>query len=336
MGKVFTQWEVADGRIPEPGAHEQAALFIMSDLIRAYDETEVFDLSKPDEIPAFGLASGMVYGSVAMGVANRRSDLDVLLNYHPDYSAEIIPRIGEVIKTIRQRFAVPVEPNIYPVNALYDPRKHSVDPLFAEHLIAIQYQEGHPWSYGWPVDGLAYSNNRLDFSDSDRIRSIALAYVNAKRSQFARAIAHGDQINFPVLQRALELPTALGRKILAATYEEKIGDEIISGDRTQVRELLFKRLEEIEWPEVGEAAIKPLKWLLDRDEEYSSLLEQAINGEITNEEYEAWLRAIVPEAYFAAHQACLAWDNILGDDLDRRPYGKETQQLNLIDDAEVY
>lgn len=325
MGKIYSPEEVASGWIPEIGSHEQAARFIMDELIKP---ELINDIVLADGYVSTPYAeSGMVYGSVAMGAANRRSDLDVLLNYHDNEAGLVLPRIASVLQSAEEQFKVHPEANIYPVGVLGDPRQHTIDALFAEHLIAIQAQDEPRWSYNWPVDSLIVSDYRVDFEDKDRIRAIALRYVSAKATQFARAIVgYRDKPDYRVLQRALELPTALGRKILAATYDYEIGDEVISGDRRRVREMLFERLEMIDWPGVSEHGIEPLARLEACNEDYTELLERAISGDVKIEEYAGWINERVPEAYLLAYRATGMWSEILSLNLDRKKYDEEMKQ----------
>lgn len=330
MGRVYSPKDVMLERVPEIGAHEQAARFIMTELIEAHDSYVLNNPVTPEEPgPPFGIDSGMIYGSVAMGSANRRSDLDVLINYADNHAESILPHIGSVFRQVEERFGVFIEPNLLPVGALFDSRQHSIDPLFAEHLIAVQQQKEPRWSYNWPVNALMLSEQRLDPEDQERTRAIALRYVRAKSTLFVRAwVGHreGAGLNLHALQRALELPTALGRKILAATCDGEISDELISGNRAGVRQMLFERLETIDWPGVTETGMEPMTRLQAHDEEYSELLEGAINGNVSIKDYEAWIRAQVPNAYFLALVTSKVWSDILSKNLDRRKYEEEMKR----------
>lgn len=210
MGKVFSPEEVGAGLVPEVGAQQQAARFLLDSLFApvtngTYQGRE-------------GVAAGLVYGSTTFG-PNRRSDLDVLITYDPNRATEALPIIRQVIAETEGRFHTPVEAKVLYLGSLASHLEDNNDPLYMSHLLNVQRCKPQ-WSRNDPVP--------LDsevYPPRTRLVELALQYCSTKVRQFAWGVNEVNPMYDVIMQRALELPGAIGRKVLAATVDIE-GDDL--------------------------------------------------------------------------------------------------------------
>lgn len=312
MGRVFTPEAVANHDVPEVGAHEKAGRFILNQLFEPQDYWTDQDRTA-FSIDGNGIDSGLVYGSTALGKAGLRSDVDILLNYHANKTDRAFPLIRDVFQVAENDFNVPIEPHVLPVGALFNPLEHSIDPLFAEHLIAVQYQNEPRWSYNWPVDGLQFY--RIEATDEERLRAIAVRYASGKSRQFAKAVVgYRGEADLHVLQRALELPGAIGRKVIAAT--RKADEEAPNlGDKHGMSDITIQKLGQFA-PEWYRRAVDYQGYLHNLDQSYDQLLRSALDGDTTVEAYGGWLQENYLYACKMAHEVAYVWSQIVSCRMD--------------------
>lgn len=311
MGRIFTAEAVAHHHIPEPGAHQEAGRFILDQLFEPRDEwtnEEKFAFI----IDGNGVESGLVYGSTALGSAGLRSDVDILLNYHASYANTVFPLIRDLFETAERTYNVPVEANVLPVGALYSPLEHSIDPLFAQHLLTVQYLEEPRWSYNWPVDAIQFTPLGEDL---EQLRAIAIRYASGKSRQFTRALINfRGEADLLVMQRALELPGAIGRKVIAATQEH--GDEDLDlGDKHVLSDVTLERLTQLSQGWFTQATLYH-QYLFNLDKTYNQILQSAIEGDTAVEDYTEWIQENYLHACKMAQEVAYAWSQIIGRRLD--------------------
>lgn len=290
MGRVFPSEQIFKLEIPEPGAHARAGKYIL----------ERFDNEGGSGLSIDG---AMVYGSTALGTASLRSDVDLFIAYNPGDADETLLKIRTILGDAEQIYHVPIESHALDTVSLRNPLRHSIDPLFAEELLAISDDLSmQEWVVGRPLDDLRY------FKMTDRrVRGVAISYTAAKAKQFARAIlAYRDTVDLATLQRALELPSAIGRKVIPATvaFGEASYD---SADKKAMIRLAQKRLgklfEAASWNWLGsDDPVGVFAALEHLDREYSALLDSAVNGLTSGSQYDKWLS----ENYLPALQAARA------------------------------
>lgn len=313
MGKVFSPLEIQAGIIPEPGAHEAAAHYIVDALLE--NTTDFFNGN--------GVQAGMIYGSTAMGSANIRSDVDVLVTYREQLADKALPAIRWVFRHAERRFNVPVEANILPVGATFSPLEHAIDPLFAEHLIDIQNQDEPRWSYGWPVDGLGIDPRILT---EDTIRKLAIRYCSAKSRRLTRGLVEYDGgPDYKHLQRALELPAAIGRKVLAVVYGSAHVSQAVLQDKynaTGQVARLFDTITEKGW-DIADSKQRFLE-LANLDSTYNDILGDALDGKLTHSAYGKYLSSSYEATLLLGIRVAQSWVHILDDKLDQRDLGLET------------
>ena len=314
MGKVFSPEEIQAGHIPQEGAHEQAGHFLLDQLF------EPSSLLSERQLNLYRTATGcidsaMVYGSTAFGRAGLRSDLDIFVNYREDQTRAALYLLREIFSEIEETYRVPVEPNVLPAGALGNPLQHRVDPLFAKHLLEVQGMEFPQWSYNDPVEAL--KDGVVSNEDTDFLRMVTVKYLNVKALKFSKAqVGYRGEVDLHVMQRGLELPSAIGRKILEVTNGEKVA-ETYCGRREDIAGLLDKRLEEIlrGYPKGGWLATAQTQ-LSQLDGEYTQLLEATIANPELLPDYVEWLKERYPFVCQASTKVSRQWANIIGEGLD--------------------
>lgn len=279
MGKVFGADEIMLGEIPEPGAHTAAAKEVFELLFKG----RAFEPGS-SEWTYSGIQSGMIHGSSTHGTANIRSDLDVLMIVRSgqDLTLDVVDR---VFSSVKQRYHVPIEANILNVVDISE-RAHSIDPLFLRYL--YEAQSNPDFSRNWPADHIGSYFFEQDRRPSALLR-VVQRYTSAKTASFAKGLAIGSELDHHKIQRALELPKNMGRKVLSMLDPEfsawrTPSDEIQSG----LEDFIIARRRD-ERDTSGQLAIDSLRKLTAQDEEYSELLQQTLNGEVDLDTYEKWL-----------------------------------------------
>lgn len=276
MGRVFTTEQIAYGEVPKRGAQQEAGQFLLHEL----EETG---------IPIEG---AMVYGSTTAN-PNARSDVDMLITTRLN-DGETLTAIRTLLEQAEHRYRAPVEAQVLPSEGLIHPLQHSIDPLFAEQLIAAANNKR--WVVGYPIDRL----NHFELTDR-RLRNIGIQYSSAKAKKFTKAILEfRGEIDYHTLQRALEVPAALGRKVLPATeaFRTDAEDEYVVENKPTMIRATEKRIDRLyrslgSYSGRGILSDNPSSTyaaLVQRDYDYNVTLREAIHGGITLDDYSDWLR----------------------------------------------
>lgn len=313
MGKVFTPEQIVNNQIPEAGAHEAAGRFVLD---KFFIEDPFYALAEEEWGRTPHVWSGMVYGSTALQKASLRSDVDMLIRYHPDHETTSLKFINGVLRQAEEAFNVPIEANIHPSDPLTTPTPSTIDSLFIQHLIEIQDQDSPRWSYNWPLDGMLYRHP--DQLTSAEIRTIALNYIAAKASQFAHSITeYRGNADIKVLQRALELPKSIGRKALIATTAAEGETTAMSptGALQHRLEVYNPRYSIFGYNRDGPSQQARL---INLDKEYEALLQATITNSTSIEEYKNWIEGNYQQATELAFSVTRVWQHIIGNRVDRR------------------
>lgn len=356
MGRVFSTEELQNGNFPEPGAHSAAGKYLLDQFFYIVepegqeDMPVVVDRNNDSIDPK--IASAMVYGSTVLGTSNTRSDLDVLVNFYDYHSVksndEVFTYIKSVFTDTEARFNVPVEANVLPHMALWSPLEHNVDPLFARHLIDIQEQNGLEWSFNFPVDGLTTSaSSRIltpednpdisqdELNKNERLaRALAIRYASGKALQMVRALTGTDKEVHPkTMQRALELPAALGRKVVALSKFEKNNELQVFRNSDSRQDSFDGFIDAIHGMNVPnkECLAEDITNLQSKDKEYGHLVDSVIDGSSSPSEHEAWLQAEYETVLQSAYRIGQDWTEVMRNRLDVRDYEHEsTEQQAMI------
>jgi len=293
MGRVFTPEQIRMEKIPRVGDMQAAGRHILGLLIDDDDTEKV-------------VHSALVYGSVAMGQADMRSDLDLLVNYESEHHMACINRVASVTTEAETVYSVAVEAQLYEVGDIPVPQSLGLDPFYAAHLLEAQNLRNPSWHINFPVD--AHTFQEAAQLPIEQVREICYQYLVAKTTHFTWPLVHEDEdIDYHVLQRTFELPTAIGRKILPALYSleqvPKPGNE--SAMKEMVRDATKHLFED------SDEVLGAYNELEAMDRQYSRMLEDVTKDLITLDEYETWINNVYREALRRAVLISSSWSREL-------------------------
>jgi hypothetical protein len=236
----------------------------------------------------------MVFGSVALGCAGVRSDLDVLGIIPPgEDEMALSERVARHFAEVSNRWKVLTEGSVITSQDIAS-RRHPLteDSLFTEHLLYMarsgKYTVGDPAASLLPLNEFDSAQSQMQAAGS-----ITALYTAIKRKEFFTGLAaESDAPNYHKLQRAFELPTAIGRKLLRLQElrEWSVASQqphaLQSSDESYRRIDLAASIKDYLQGTDGE---QPANWLLGHDQEYSCLLQDTLQGEVAMTDYEDWL-----------------------------------------------
>lgn len=284
MGKVFSPEEIRAEQVPEEGAHYNAARFIMERL---------FNDSVGTVLSPNGIRAGMIHGSATHGTANIRSDLDVLATYQLSKNNDPLRVMHDVFEEVQTKFQVPVESNVLSIEDVSS-RTHKIDPLFLRSL--LQAQENSEFSWNWPATYIALGFKEQDFTHAALLQTV-WRYVGAKNASFAKALAIDSEEHYLRVQRALELPKNLGRKVLGMLDEGFVAsttptEDIIGGLNRFIKDCADNEYSASSAEDMSDG----IAILTEQDKIYSELLSDTLSGQKSLEQYE---RQLYTESRFA-------------------------------------
>jgi nucleotidyltransferase-like protein len=305
MGKVYTVEQIGNHQIPSAGAHELAGQFILDELtgINLGERGEGQLFTYPDN----GVKSAMVYGSTAYGTAGIRSDLDVLVVVNPERAIEASEAVATTFAEAKARYKVSIEHNPSEDGMIYFNQEHGFDPLFVSHLLEIRDLYGDRWCRNNPTAG--FERVAEQANDPWIVNAVAYGYVSGRRNVFLKAMTDAkifsEAIDYDAFQRALELPSAIGRKVVAATAEE--GDEPLDLSSRPSMQQRARTALLCELDERDDELFARYDHLYGLDHEYSLLLADAIAGDISFADYQQWVAGHYKEAVEIAFTISKAW-----------------------------
>jgi hypothetical protein len=325
MGRVYTPEEVWDFHVSETPRHREAGRFALHALFPK-DPADNRILILNDE-PIF--TSAMIYGSSVDGPGpNIRSDLDLLVTHSDNVSKNYAKsRLGDIVDETEAGYKLKVEPKLFPDSGI---TKNEVDPLWAEHIVDVK-QRLPGWCVNDPSRILV--PHLLKSDDWEGHALLGLRYLDGKAAEFSEAIwSYVGFANYTVLQRALELPSAIGRKILPAT---KMPGEILppisdkAGTRALVEQRIIDNFDSIQ----GAQLLEDQRALAAKDTEYTRrlmgameirrLLKQSHNKSLNGvnrprnrmAEYDNWLEDNYVEACTRAERLSRGWALLLEQEI---------------------
>lgn len=267
MGRVFTVEQVAHRQVPDAGSFNTAA----QELLETLPNLDHF-------------AGMLVLGSVTTGSANKRSDLDVFVHLaigpHIPLSRAYAP-YWEAFDKVYAGSYVPIEANLFESSRLLE-GVHTIDPFFKKNLESVGKNPTDPdtstreqWIAGTDPVPYIHIAPEVDLTDSYQ------RYAIAKLDKFTKAPRTFDA---RAMQRALELPTALGRKSLALLQnsEEVRAYDFVTGSRAVVT----RALEKADLPDSCRRVINAQNKL---NNVYASVLDETLAGSMSTERYGSWL-----------------------------------------------
>lgn len=264
MGVIYSTQEVARNETPKIGNHLRAAHLVTQRIPRLA-----------------GIALTIVHGSVAEERFSDRSDLDVVITYevdHPTQEIVVVNDIKSTLDEINKETHVKIEPNIWPADEPLGARTERMyDRLFANHLAESMINA--QWSIG-KSDSMI---SRISAMPVD-IHKILNNYLTYKHNGVTKAPINFDSrdpFSLLAMQRILELPKALGRKVAQShgiLHPEATGD--------------FKDI--LDNADISDHFHESIIGLREIDQGYSTLLKDYLsrNGSFSEgdlSEYESWL-----------------------------------------------
>lgn len=280
MGKVFNAESVAREAVPWPGDQERVA-------------REFMDTATNIQ----GLDAAIIFGSTALGNANRRSDIDVAVAYNDKGD---LPAFFTELRDTVQSFPQGelIEPFVVGNQSLTDAKTALQGDVFmAEHLRLAARESDLP---GINADAFATMPDMLTELPPAQAASlaeqVATTYITNKVRKFFNASRQNDTSNYRRLQRAFELPTALTRKLVRLqTIRSQYHNQAFQAqfyDRDNLAHESQQLSESLgnEWTQCS-------TWLIEKDQEYSQLLENTLEGSVSISAYQKWLEDVARPSF---------------------------------------
>jgi hypothetical protein len=263
MGKVFTFEDIQEGRIPD------------SDNFKIAKTTVVDRLSA---IHAKGMIEGaMVFGSVAKGTPNLRSDFDLLVVTNSD---TVDPLIKSTFDEVYASTNVAIEPIIIPLEYARC-GWHSLDRSFYSHFAQLPEQGNvvgtHPLRMISPSDKpLSEAHKEYLIQKLRRLREGVFTY------------SWNDKLK--VLQRALEAPVNTGRRTLRTlSAVGQLDTDLVDDGKASV-------IREFRTTFSSSSLMDGFNTLLSKDARYTDLLTEALTGQINESQYNSAVNKLSNEA----------------------------------------
>lgn len=253
MGKIFTFEEIQEGLVPKPENFIHAKKQTLDGLLQLVNNGEV--------------VGAMVYGSVAKGTPSERSDFDLLvITYIEDQNTGL----ESLLKRVFQDTKVAVEPIVIP-EPLATKGLHTIDESFAISLRQVP-REGNVIGQN-PSDILVPFNFPLV-----RVHELYLTQKLRKLREGKFARSQSDKLH--ALQRALEAPANTGRRTLQALHILGAIDKMLVDDGKRHVTELFRDIFN------NTPFVDGFNTLLQQDAGYSQLLREALDGNVSHDEYD--------------------------------------------------
>lgn len=287
MATVFSPEAIAQGHYPHEGDQQLAREMFLHGLGEL-------------ALAGYGV-EGLVYGSatrtssgyaeeIAPAVA-ARGDLDAIVRLAADPSDDLVKRLNALQASVIAATHVPVDRRtVTDVEVGKVPATLFGDHLFVEHLILALHNDANV--IGQPMRGIPSIMNLPRSERVQRAAEIAFGYLVHKTDTFTKALdavlAEGG-LDIHAMQRALELPVSLWRKVGRVM---QLGG-LIDGD---VAALLDRRTAEMAVGSLRMTSghVHDRRWnaamrLIELNAEYNRVLAATIRGTMTVEAYRGWL-----------------------------------------------
>jgi hypothetical protein len=193
MGVIYSTEAVSRGHLPKPGAHSKAADHLLVSL---------FDINR---YPS--LLAGMIYGSVALGNENLRSDIDAFVLYDATVAVDALAAVSREVREVSNQFHTVFEVHASPRHREYSEFKdYAIDDMIGSHMRQVMAR-GDRWVRGDMARYLANSS-----MSNEAIIANARHAIAHKSFKFAKALC--GEFDLSSLQRAYEFPSTVGRRAL--------------------------------------------------------------------------------------------------------------------------
>lgn len=269
MGKIIPAETITRGAYPYNGDHERVASNFME---------------AAETIPSVHAA--IVFGSTALGHANRRSDVDIAIAHREGDAMAFFADLQHTFASLPQGNLI--ETHIVSAAALRKGQVHDGDVFLAEHLrlaaLSSRIPGINPEAFAAMPDFLATLPPDDALTVGERVTK---KYLHHKERKFFNALRSGDDQNHSRLQRAFELPMAITRKFARLQVLRNRGQQSAFNAEFYAKDSLAAQAQQLghnnkDWQHSS-------AWLIERDREYTSILEETIEGNMTIKQYEAWI-----------------------------------------------
>lgn len=254
MGRVFSIEQVKDCAETVP---------VLSDFS---DALANFESAAEEEIAGGAISGAIVYGSVAIGAANIRSDFDCMITPH-DHTPEGRAAIGRVLQATSLDGLMEVGAILHPKPRLAS-GAHELDKYFGRHLTG-----------GSRVVLGEDQANYIQFADQEGYPLLA-AYIRHKKRSVSVSLSEVNPRYHIGLQRVLELPLAVGRKALQV-LDDIEGTERATADSANKSKITPASLALFESLGLDEVP----RELLDLNKAYTQVLEDFLQSSATEAQY---------------------------------------------------
>lgn len=254
MGRVFSYQEIINGHVPTPLDFQGAQKDVrekLSDLINAGE-----------------VVGGMFYGSVTKGTPGIRSDIDLLV-ITADH--EVVSGLTQMASDTLRKFDVPLEIEAIPED-LAQIGSHTIDAGFYHHLLQCGDQEFI----------LGADPREILKIRKVQQKEVHQDYLDAKMRRLREGLfTQSDDEYLRVLQRALEVPIAVGRRTLIALGIPILDDNGDDNDGKRAVERTFREV--FDWTPL----IDGFNEGVTSDRAYTRAVMDVLSGKLGEEEYEA-------------------------------------------------
>lgn len=260
MGKVYEFSEIAGNRIPRASDFARAKAIVLNELGEVARNGEIY--------------GAKVFGSVANGIPNERSDFDLLIITEHD---GVLRSLKQIFESVRDETNVCVEPLVidkdFAVQGL-----HSIEDLFLDHIRGI------------PNEGNVAGLDPMEIMQSFGLPATIVheQYLAQKLRRLREGLftySHTDRIR--VLQRALEAPINVGRRTLQVLSGK--GEDVLHDDRKPTVVRTFRDVFK------DTPLITGFERLLSNDSFYTDYLQDTLQGNVSEQEYEAKVNLLASE-----------------------------------------
>ena len=281
MGKVYKFSDIADNHVPQADDFARAKTMALDELSRLVFCGSIY--------------GAKVFGSVAKGTPNERSDFDLLVITQDDL---VLEALKEIFETIVAQTKVEIEPIV--VSKEFAKRGfHSIEDLFLDHIRSI------------PNDGNVAGNDPLEILKPFDLPSAKVheQYLAQKIRRLKEGFFTNSEVDRNrVLQRALEAPVNVGRRTLQVLPQLGYPIEIEDDSKQTIIHVFQETFK-------NTILMPGFNFLLDKDEEYTLFLKEAVTGNVLQEEYEHAVSYLaeqcIPQAITWTSEISLIYMNLL-------------------------
>ncbi|QQS22355.1 hypothetical protein IPM09_02320 [Candidatus Saccharibacteria bacterium] len=287
MGVIYSTEAVSRGHLPKPGAHSEAASELLAALFGA------------DQHPS--LLAGMIYGSVALGNENLRSDIDVFVLYDAAAAVEALATVSRCVREVSGQHHTVFEVHASPHHRNYAQiDDYAIDDMIGSHLRSIA-EHNNRWVRGDIASYLASPP-----MGSEAIIAGARHAIAHKSFKFAKALC--SEFDLASLQRAYEFPSTVGRRALDIISLVDNSYRVDRGWRSHLQAATRSYLADT----IGDTAlVESHDALVSGNNRYTTLLERAIAGDVSENEYDSELRGHYVPAMNNALNLANGWQYII-------------------------